>query len=491
MKSRKERTPSIIGRINSMSNMLIVLLGLPVIAVMIMTVAMAGQYSTINSRMSIIADLKPVIETEIPEAVWTVVSGRATMGDSGVEDRISEANQIMERITAQTEEEHQLELIVARRTMDTLSQYVDKISENLAERRPVVENEAVLGEIRDVAALVGSMLNNYITDSIDAGRQIVDRITRIAYIGSAAEILLLLIAVFMTAEFRKRTARFIREPIEKLERVTARLAEGDMSARLPLTQVEELWNLTGKVNIMAENLKDMMRQRVKDERNLKKAELRTLQAQINPHFLYNTLDAIVWKAEVGDQAEVINLTRALSDFFRISLSSGADWIPVSQEKKHIVGYLSIQKTRYHDILNYEIDIDDSIGDCYVLKLLLQPLVENALYHGIKYKRGGGIIRVTGKKQGDDLFFSVYDSGKGMDPETLEKVRTRMRESSSPSQSGGTGGFGLLNVNLRLRLYYNRTEGLSITSGKEGTTVCFSVPSRTAVDIENENQIIPT
>ena len=99
--------------------------------------------------------------------------------------------------------------------------------------------------------------------------------------------------------------------------------------------------------------------------------------------------------------------------------------------------------------------------------------------------------MTGKKQGDDLFFSVYDSGKGMDPETLEKVRTRMRESSSPSQSGGTGGFGLLNVNLRLRLYYNRTEGLSITSGKEGTTVCFSVPSRTAVDIENENQIIPT
>ncbi|MBQ6514096.1 MAG: histidine kinase [Clostridia bacterium] len=477
MKQQKVGTQSIVGRINQMTRSLIVMLGIPVIASMIMTVVVAQQYARANERMALVAGMKPVIETEIPETVWTVVSGRMTMADSGVTERIREINQTMEQITNQSGEAQQLEMIVARRTMDTLSQYVEQVRENLENGAAVVKNEAVLSEIRDVAKLVVSMLNDYITDAISANTLMVESITKAAFWGAGIELGLLALALLATARFRKNTEEFVRRPIAKLESVTAQLAEGDMSARLPLTQVEELWTLTGQVNIMADNLEDMMRQRVKDERSLKKAELRTLQAQINPHFLYNTLDAIVWKAEAGDEEGVIHLTRALSDFFRISLSSGADWIPISQEKKHIAGYLSIQKTRYHDILNYEIAIPDEIGSYYVLKLLLQPLVENALYHGIKYKRGGGWIRVRGEKQGEELVFSVSDTGRGMDPETLEMVRARMRESAPPKMTSGTGGFGLVNVNLRLRLYYNRPEGLRIESGEEGTVVSFRVPCR--------------
>ena len=195
----------------------------------------------------------------------------------------------------------------------------------------------------------------------------------------------------------------------------------------------------------------------------------------------------MWKAEAGEQQEVIQLTRALSDFFRISLSSGADWIPISQEKKHIAGYLSIQKTRYRDILNYAIDIPDEVGEFYILKLLLQPLVENALYHGIKYKRGGGFIQVTGRKEGDMLAFTVRDTGRGMDAETLAALRERMGE-KQPSQTAGVNGFGLVNVNLRIRLYYNRKEGLRIESGPEGTSVSFRVPCRTREEIENEQSL---
>ena len=477
---------SIVGRIHRMTYVLMVLLGIPVIAAMVMTMLVAAQYATNNASMARIAELKPVIETEIPEAVWTVVSGRSDMEASGVWESIQRANLRIEEDAARMDEGRKLELVVARRTMDTLGQYVEQIQDNLALGAPVVENEAILSEIRDVAALVVSMLNEYITDSIRAGSKMVSTITRMAYFGAGIEILLLLLALGMTARFRKKTANFVREPIEKLESITARIAEGDLSARLPLTQVEELWNLTGQVNIMADNLEEMMRQRVQDERTLKKAELRTLQAQINPHFLYNTLDAIVWKAEAGDQEEVIHLTRALSDFFRISLSSGADWIPIGQEKKHIAGYLSIQKTRYHDILNYEIDIPEELNGYYILKLLLQPLVENALYHGIKYRRGGGWIRIRGEKQGDELVFSVSDTGKGMDAETLERVRTRMHESSPQPLATGTGGFGLVNVNLRLRLYYNLPEGLNIESGETGTTVSFRVPSRIEEETEKEN-----
>ena len=304
---------------------------------------------------------------------------------------------------------------------------------------------------------------------------------------AVAEVALVLLILLLANRTAKSTVTFVREPIEKLESVTARLAEGDMSARLPTTSVEELWNLTGQVNIMADNLDTMMQQRIRDERNLKKAELRTLQAQINPHFLYNTLDAIVWKAEAGEQQEVIQLTRALSDFFRISLSSGADWIPISQEKKHIAGYLSIQKTRYRDILDYEIDIPDEMNDYYILKLLLQPLVENALYHGIKYKRGGGTIRVAGRMEDGRLIFTVSDTGKGMDAETLSALRERMAE-KQVAQTPGVRGFGMVNVNLRIRLYYNQPEGLHIESGANGTRVSFCVPCRTREEIENDQSL---
>ncbi len=487
MRGIRAEEQSIVERINRMTGRLALLLGIPVIAAMLMTIVVAAQYSLENQRLNTIASLKPIVETEIPETVWNMVSGRTGADESGVMAQLQTVNQAMERVTGESSGDQQLELVVARRTMDTLTQYVEKIRVNIGQGAPVVENEQILEEVRAVATLVVSMLNDYITGSIGASSLMVQRITRAAYAGACLELALLAAALVMTARFRKRTAQFIREPIGKLESVTSQLAEGDMSARLPLTQVKELWNLTGQVNIMADNLEAMMRQRVKDERSLKKAELRILQAQINPHFLYNTLDAIVWKAEAGDQEEVIQLTRSLSDFFRISLSSGADWIPISQEKKHIAGYLSIQKTRYHDILNYEIDIPDVIGEYYLLKLLLQPLVENALYHGIKNNRGGGTIRVTGEKQGEELVFAVEDTGKGMDPETLESVRARMRESAPPTLSSGDGGFGLVNVNLRLRLYYNQTGGLEIDSGAGGTRVSFRVPCRRAEEIETEEK----
>ena len=478
---------SIVGQINNMSRQVMTVLVIPVVISLILMLIFAGEYNRAIERMGTIAALKPVIGEDIPGDVWSAVSGRQTLEETQVYTKIMEVNGTMTRISEQTGETDRLELTIAARTMDTLTNYVDRVKDNLDKGIPVVENEKVLGEIRDVAALVVSMLNDYITGEINASARMSVFLTRVVVITAAAELLIVILAVLLTRRTVQATSSFVREPIEKLESVTSRLAEGDMSARLPVTNVQELWNLTGQVNVMADNLENMMRQSVRDERNLKKAELRTLQAQINPHFLYNTLDAIVWKAEAGDQEEVIHLTRALSDFFRISLSSGADWIPISQEKKHIAGYLSIQKTRYRDILNYEIDIPDELGQFYVLKLLLQPLVENALYHGIKYKRGGGMIRVTGRRDGNMLVFTVEDTGKGMDAETLEKLRKRMTE-RQPAHTSGTGGFGLINVNLRIRLYYSQPEGLQIESSPQGTTVRLHVPCRTEEEIANDQSL---
>ena len=485
--ARQRWNKSIVSRIKSMSWRIVTLLIVPVVVSLTMMVVFAVRYSLSLERMGTIAALKPMISEDITGAVWQVVSGRETMEQSRVYDMIGQVNDTMEKTSRAAGEDHRLELIIARRTMDTLKQYVNQIRENLLQGEKVTANEKILSEIRDVAALVVSMLNDYITAEINAAAAMSAYLNRVVLWTAAAEVLLVLMILLLANRTARSTAKAVREPIEQLESVTARLAEGDMSARLPAANVEELWNLTGQVNVMADNLDTMMQQRIRDERNLKKAELRTLQAQINPHFLYNTLDAIVWKAEAGEQQEVIQLTRALSDFFRISLSSGADWIPISQERKHIAGYLSIQKTRYRDILDYEIDIPEEMNDFYILKLLLQPLVENALYHGIKYKRGGGKIRVTGRMDRGKMVFTVSDTGKGMDGETLEALKARMAEKQL-AQTYGVRGFGLVNVNLRIRLYYNQSEGLSIESGQEGTRVSFCVPCRTREEIENDQSL---
>lgn len=485
--ARPKWNQSIVSRIKGMGWRIVLLLIVPVVVSLTMMLVFAGRYARSMERMGAVTALRPLISDEIPEAVWRVVSGRETLESSQTYALISQVNASLETMTRDTPQSGRLELIIARRTMDTLSQYVDQISQNLLQGERVTANESILSEIRDVAKLVSSMLGDYITGEINAAASMSAYLYKVVLYTALLEVALVLFTLLVANKMAVSTARFVRQPIEKLESVTARLAEGDMSARLPATSVEELWNLTGQVNVMADNLDTMMQQRIRDERSLKKAELRTLQAQINPHFLYNTLDAIVWKAEAGEQQEVIQLIRALSDFFRISLSSGADWIPISQEKKHIAGYLSIQKTRYRDILDYEIDIPDEMNDYYILKLLLQPLVENALYHGIKYKRGGGRIRVSGRMEDGKLLFTVSDTGKGMDESTLAALRARMAEKQM-AQTPGVHGFGLVNVNLRLRLYYNQTEGLRIESGAEGTRVSFCVPCRTREAIENDQSL---
>ena len=330
-------------------------------------------------------------------------------------------------------------------------------------------------------------MNDYIAAEINTTARMSLSLRIWVLVTAVVEALIVVVALLVRNRSVKVTAASVQLPIERLEAAAARIADGSLDAKIEDTDVTELRNLTLQVNTMADRLKEMMKRSSRDARNLRKAELRTLQAQINPHFLYNTLDAIVWKAEAGEKDEVIQLTSALSDFFRISLSSGADWIPISQEKKHIEGYLKIQQTRYRDIMNYEIDIPDEIGEFYILKLLLQPLVENALYHGVKIKRGGGSIFVSGKLQDGYLLFSVRDTGLGMNPEQLQALRERMKQ-GQPTVSEGSGGFGLVNVNMRIRLYYNQSDDLTIESGPEGTTVSFAVPARTGEEIAEDESV---
>ena len=306
-----------------------------------------------------------------------------------------------------------------------------------------------------------------------------------------AEVLLLLIAFLRTRRETNKLTESIHSSIYSLEGTVRRIAEGNFGDRVKGMNVEELRELGEQVNQMADRLETLIAEIRRNQDHLARAELRTLQAQINPHFLYNTLDAIVWQAESGKGEEVVHLTRNLSDFFRISLSSGADWIPVTQELKHVSAYLSIQKTRYRDILDFEVDQPEGMEEIYMLKLLLQPLVENALYHGIKNKRGGGMIRVKVQMQNRIMTFTVADTGKGMTPEQLEEVETLLKENkptAQPAPEPGHSGFGMRNVDMRIRLYYGKQTGLLITSGQEGTEVSFSIPIRTREEIDHDESL---
>ncbi len=484
-KIKKEK--SILGRISDLSHKLVIMLVIPIVISLVLMLVYAAKYHSAIVRMETITDLKTVVTEDIPGSAWNIIIGRETFPESNIYGKIKDVNETIELITERTGSENRLSLIVASRTMQTLQNYVDMIRDNIDAEVPVVENEEVLKEVRGCASLVDSMLNDYIAQEITSTARMSVSLMIGVIITAIFEVFIVILAMLVRNRSVMATEKSIKEPIERLEQATARFAEGSLDEKIVDTEVTELRNLTAQVNIMADKLKSMMRKSHQDAKNLRKAELRTLQAQINPHFLYNTLDAIVWKAEAGDKDEVIQLTSALSDFFRISLSSGADWIPISQEKKHIEGYLTIQQTRYRDILRYEIDIPEEIGQYYILKLLLQPLVENAIYHGIKIKRGGGKITVSGRLEDGYLVFSVRDTGLGMTAVQLKDLSDRMKK-GIPTFSEGSGGFGLVNVNLRIRLYYNQDDGLKIESSSDGTEVSFRVPCKIREEIFEDESV---
>ena len=178
---------------------------------------------------------------------------------------------------------------------------------------------------------------------------------------------------------------------------------------------------------MAGKIQDLIDTNISEQKKLRKSMMQTLQAQITPHFLYNTLDAIIFLAESNRNDEVKAIVRALSNFFRTTLSKGQDFITVREEIEHVRSYLVIQKIRYRDILDFEIEAQEDMLDAPILKLLLQPLVENALYHGIKTDGVGARFSCARGPSEELLGFSVEDNGVGMGNEQLSEIMQKLQK----------------------------------------------------------------
>ena len=265
----------------------------------------------------------------------------------------------------------------------------------------------------------------------------------------------------------------VTRPISKLSRLMAKAEEGDFSVRFESMHQDEIGVLGSSFNHMLEHIGELIHELYEEKQIRLEAQLKSLQEQIKPHFLYNTLDTISWMARAQNAMDVVRLVDALTNMFRVGLSSGRDYITLREEKNHVTNYLYIQKVRYQDRLRYSIEIPDEYDGLVVPKLILQPLVENAIYHGVKMKRSGGQIRVTAQTEGDMLLLRVWDDGAGISPERLEELR----QGKSRPKEEKTGGFGLSYIAERIELSYGAPYGIQIDS-QEGiytqVTVCLPI-----------------
>ena len=360
------------------------------------------------------------------------------------------------------------------RNIDTLRERVDDIRLNLQESGHYDENIEMLdNNIYILTELIQDDIQYYIYYQTQSMEMMRASLNQQVFTFIVCMILLLAALTAFVAIIETRISRSISGPILGLSQVTHEIAQGDFSVRADEKGDRELGALAASVNNMAEHLSVMVMQIREDERKMRKAELRLLQEQINPHFLYNTLDAIVWMIEDGKSEQAEDMVVSLSTFFRTVLSRGREFISIREEVQHIRSYLEIQKARYQDILSYEIQVAPELYPYETLKMTLQPLVENALYHGVKNKRSGGLIRISGERDGKLIRFKVEDDGIGMNAEALTHLQEEIRR---PCKETDTG-FGMANVNERIRMNFGADYGLMIESEEgKGTRVWVTIPA---------------
>ncbi|WP_209847242.1 sensor histidine kinase [Paenibacillus sediminis] len=276
-------------------------------------------------------------------------------------------------------------------------------------------------------------------------------------------LLVLLISIYMSAK--------ISRPIKMLEKSVKKVEQGDFNTRINVKGAYEVEQLSHQFNLMIGRIGQLMDQIIYEQEAKRKSELDVLQSQINPHFLYNTLNSVIRFAQREKKEEVITMINSLSKFFRISLSKGKNIITVQDELEHVRNYLVIQNMRYKNKFQYKIEAEEKALSCLTLKLILQPIVENAIVHGIEMMADEGFIHISVNIVGDKLLFQVTDNGLGMSEETMQQLLTGHLKSEHGSS------VGVKNVHERIRLYYGDEYGLQFESElEEGTTVCIWIPA---------------
>ncbi len=406
--------------------------------------------------------------------IYLLIVGNKSMDESKTGEMLAKANGVVDGLEDITEsEDNQKRLDNIKKYLTNLDTYTKRIKRNLEEGNLYQQNlEIWENDVQIVTTLVRDEINQYTYYEIRAMQQIREDYQRFFRNMIRFCVISFIIILGVDLFLSYYIPRSITKPFRELNEVTKQVARGNLSVRSNVQTGQEAAMLSDSMNIMIDKINELLEQVTTEQIRLRKAEFELLQAQINPHFLYNTLDAIIWLAEAGEQKRVVSMVRNLSDFFRTSLNRGKDKNSIREEILHVRSYLEIQKVRYQDILSYEIDVPEELNNYSIPKITIQPLVENALYHGIKNKRGMGHIWIRGIMKENGFEIIVKDDGIGISRDRLIQVQNGIKNKVLT----GKDFFGLYNVNERIRLNFGEEYGIQISSiAGEETTVKVVLP----------------
>lgn len=469
-----EKKESITQQISGLLLPIFVMMAIMVTVFSIMLLSINYRYEDAMQSMVIAADLNKEFKNNLDLAMYNhVIQPRNKNSIAQLPmDELNNAETVLTRLeSVSTLPDNQWRLQSMLNMCRNLRSYMIEIAETDSyDKRMELLDRNIRGET-GLTTIIQEYMHDFIHDEVqELARLRVDLNRKSAILIGTAVITML--ALFLTiVTYSVAVNRRITTPIIALTKKAAQFGVQDFSQATPIkTNIEELQILDQSFNDMTGHITELMKKQIENERSLHRTELELLQAQINPHFLYNTLDSIAILAESDREEDVVDMITSLSTFFRNSLSEGEDIHTLRAEMAQAVSYLEIQQIRYSDILTYSMDIDENIQDCLIPKLILQPLIENALYHGIKNRRGRGLITITGKREGENILLRVHDNGAGMNAEQLEQLQNGFYQEKQ-------GSFGLWNVHQRIRLYCGRNYGLSFASTPgEGTTVTVTLPA---------------
>lgn len=432
------------------------------------------RYSSMLDSIATASEFSLDFKKDYDYETYLLIVENKTIEESELQNMLDDEDRIvleLEKITDSKDNLNRLNSV--KKYLDNLEIYNNRIQRNLIDGNKYQENLAIWeNDVQIVTTLISDTIYQYIyyeIKDIQLARENHQKKFEaiISFTVLAFFIITLLIGVMSYL-----IPKSITNPIRRLSDITDQVAKGNLQVRADVRTGVEVKVLNDSLNTMIDKINELLEQVKHEQIRLRKAEFQILQAQINPHFLYNTLGTIVWLAEAGEQKMVVEMVENLSDFFRTSLNQGKDLVTIKEEIQHIKSYLSIQQVRYQDILEYEINIDEAVYDYMIPKITLQPLIENALYHGIKNKRGKGKIVVASSMKEEYFIIKVRDDGIGMDENRLRQVCYGIQH-KIPKESEI---YGLYNVNERIALNFSEEYGLEIKSRQGmGTEVEVRLP----------------
>ena len=423
----------------------------------------AGKYNKLSENLAVSSEFNLRFKDELDlEMYYLAIGSREANELNDVLKQVEDAQNIMEKLRKNTYHANGV------KSLSSLEAYLKNLKKRMIQLMEINEYDKRMefmdSNIRILTKLIMQEMQNYIYNESMYLVKVEKSLTqRVKFLIMGMTVLLgMTLIVLMRRSFRL-TGGIIQPVTEMLNKVK-KVGRGNFAVEPIIAEIEEINELDQGINKMAHRICGLL-ENVRQEKEMQHmTELQLIQAQVNPHFLYNTLDTIVWLIEGGMTEDAVDMISSLSVFFRTSLSKGNDIIPLCEEKRHTLSYLEIQQFRYRDILEFELSIPEKLDEVQVPKLSIQPLAENALYHGIKNRRGKGKITITGREEADAIILTVTDNGQGMTPERLYEVQEAIR-------TGKRAGFGLAAVAERIALYYGSGYGIRISSEEgKGTTV---------------------